>query len=186
MEFQREFKKQGPFILRDIIIYKGQKYYRDPNSSRRQHRVYYWKHDKWKEPPVSLHRQIYIDEVGPIPEGYNIHHKDENTLNNELDNLECLSQEEHRKRHPFSEDVMLAATERAKKDKGKYLQAWREKYPEEAKEQYIKNGKTSKGLENWRKTTPKEIQHEYQVKAGKANGKRAAIRKEKQAFGISV
>lgn len=32
-----------------------------------------------------------------VPKGYEIHHKDGNPLNNDFDNLECLSRSEHRK-----------------------------------------------------------------------------------------
>lgn len=77
------------------IEYKGKKYHRYPNSKRRQLRVYYWRHDKWKQPPVSLHRQIYEDNFGPIPEGYCVHHKDGNPENNDPSNLTLLSHAEH-------------------------------------------------------------------------------------------
>lgn len=46
-----------------------------------------------------LHRYLWEKNVGKIPTGYEIHHKDKNPLNNELDNLEMLSIEEHRKLH---------------------------------------------------------------------------------------
>ena len=41
------------------------------------------------------HILIYETEVGPIPNGYIIHHKDGNGLNNNIDNLECLSRANH-------------------------------------------------------------------------------------------
>src|SRR5215471_13118191 len=44
-----------------------------------------------------LHRAIWALHHGPIPPGYVVHHKDGNTLNNDLDNLECLLDAEHRK-----------------------------------------------------------------------------------------
>ena len=47
----------------------------------------------------SLHRLIFEDFYGPIPEGYVIHHKDGNTLNNSIENLECLSKTEHSTYH---------------------------------------------------------------------------------------
>lgn len=83
----------------EIIIYKGQKYSRDPESKRRQHRVYYWKHDKWKCPPIALHRQIWIDCNGPIPKGYIVHHKNKDTFDNSISNLELLSPSEHAIHH---------------------------------------------------------------------------------------
>jgi hypothetical protein len=79
----------------ETIIYKEQRYNRNPDSKRRQHRAYFWRHDKWKEAPVALHRQIWIDSNGPIPKGHIIHHKDGNTLNNLIENLESLSPKDH-------------------------------------------------------------------------------------------
>ena len=75
---------------RITIEYKGVKYHRYPDAKRRQLRVYYQHHGKWKEPPVFLHRKIYEDNFGPIPAGYHIHHKDGNTENNSPDNLQAL------------------------------------------------------------------------------------------------
>lgn len=42
-----------------------------------------------------LHRDVWESEVGPIPEGYDIHHKDEDRTNNSIENLECLPKSEH-------------------------------------------------------------------------------------------
>ena len=80
---------------RITIEYNGKKYHRYPNSKRRQLRVYYWRHDKWKQPPVALHRQIYIDNFGEIPKGFHIHHIDGDTENNSPDNLQALPPEVH-------------------------------------------------------------------------------------------
>ena len=83
-------------MARKITIeYGGKKYHRYPDSKRRQLRVYYWRHDKWKQAPVALHRQIYIDNFGPIPKGFHIHHKDGDTENNSPDNLQALSASAH-------------------------------------------------------------------------------------------
>lgn len=45
------------------------------------------------------HRDLWEKHKGPIPKGFHIHHRDENPLNNSLDNLECLSPAEHAQRH---------------------------------------------------------------------------------------
>jgi hypothetical protein len=45
------------------------------------------------------YRKIWEQVNGPIPVGYHIHHKDGNPYNNSIDNLECLSAEEHMKIH---------------------------------------------------------------------------------------
>ena len=42
-----------------------------------------------------VHILVYQTFVGPIPEGYDVHHKDFNPLNNCLDNLELLTHKEH-------------------------------------------------------------------------------------------
>ena len=46
-----------------------------------------------------LHRYIYEKVFGKIPENYQIHHKDHNTNNNLLENLELLEKHEHRSYH---------------------------------------------------------------------------------------
>lgn len=46
-----------------------------------------------------LHRYVWEKHYGDIPEGYEIHHIDRNTDNNDISNLECLSSLEHHKFH---------------------------------------------------------------------------------------
>ena len=41
------------------------------------------------------HRVIWEEAYGPIPAGYDIHHKDNNPHNNSLDNLMCMTHAEH-------------------------------------------------------------------------------------------
>lgn len=48
---------------------------------------------------VLLHRYKYEREVGKIPKNHDIHHIDENRLNNNIDNLECIPNSEHTKKH---------------------------------------------------------------------------------------
>jgi hypothetical protein len=47
----------------------------------------------------NCHRIIWEQDVGPIPDGYDIHHKDGNKFNNLLSNLECLSKSDHMALH---------------------------------------------------------------------------------------
>lgn len=54
---------------------------------------YYFATFKGKQ--ISLHRYKYTKEVGPIPPGWEIHHKDKNYLNNDTDNLEALPTAQH-------------------------------------------------------------------------------------------
>lgn len=50
---------------------------------------------------VYIHRYMWEKEVGPIPKGYDIHHKDEDKSHNEISNFECLSKSDHTKKHGF-------------------------------------------------------------------------------------
>jgi hypothetical protein len=42
-----------------------------------------------------LHRDVWVAAYGEIPSGCHVHHRDSNTLNNRLENLECLDASEH-------------------------------------------------------------------------------------------
>jgi len=46
-----------------------------------------------------LHRVIWEQEHGEIPKDHVIHHIDGNSLNNNIENLECVSIIEHGARH---------------------------------------------------------------------------------------
>lgn len=49
--------------------------------------------------PHGMHRYVWQFYNGPIPEGYEIHHKDGNKANNDISNLECLERCEHKRLH---------------------------------------------------------------------------------------
>ena len=51
-----------------------------------------------------LHRLIFEDFYGPIPDGCNIHHKDGNPLNNCIMNLQLLTKSQHHKLHSTGEN----------------------------------------------------------------------------------
>lgn len=51
-----------------------------------------------------LHRLIFEDFYGPIPEGGHIHHKDGNKLNNCIMNLQLLTEKQHNSLHKKGED----------------------------------------------------------------------------------
>jgi len=46
-----------------------------------------------------IHRLVWIENHGFIPDGFIIHHKDENKLNWDISNLELLNRSEHIKEH---------------------------------------------------------------------------------------
>lgn len=74
-----------------IIVFQGLKYTLSGS---------YYRRNKWgSKGPSSLHRAIWEQANGPIPHGYEVHHKDGDTFNNELSNLECISAREHQREH---------------------------------------------------------------------------------------
>lgn len=76
------------------VEWGGKVWRRYPDSPRRELRVYF-AGPRGKR----LHVAIWEDANGPVPSGHEIHHRDENPLNNALENLECVLASEHRKHH---------------------------------------------------------------------------------------
>jgi hypothetical protein len=83
------------------IIIDGIHFRRYPNSPRRELREYYvssaTKLTGYKT--KRLHRYIWEKQNGEIPKGMHIHHKDGNSLNNTLGNLELVTTKEHNQAH---------------------------------------------------------------------------------------
>jgi hypothetical protein len=73
--------------MRKIIKYNGKEY------KLRKDQPYYC--NGWNY----LHRQVYIDNYGPIPEGYDVHHIDHDTENNDASNLAVIHHKKHRSYH---------------------------------------------------------------------------------------
>lgn len=86
------------------IVYLGIEYRIYPDSKHLSDRTYYKCTRSKMRDDVYLHRQMWIDAYGEIPDGYHIHHRDNNPDNNTLENFECLSPKEHMQQHPFSEE----------------------------------------------------------------------------------
>src|SRR5262252_8844376 len=52
----------------------------------------------------SLHRDVWEAAHGPIPEGHEVHHRFDNDRDTtDIERLECLTVEEHRRAHEFHE-----------------------------------------------------------------------------------
>ena len=58
-----------------------------------------------------IHREVWKYYFGEIPEGYEIHHVDDDKSNNKPENLQCLTKTEHRKLH-FSKPELIADLQR--------------------------------------------------------------------------
>ena len=59
---------------------------------------------------MALHRYLWIQTYGEIPEGMIIHHIDGDNLNNNINNLECLNHSEHGYRHVKLQNANLVIT----------------------------------------------------------------------------
>lgn len=63
---------------------------------------------------LALHREVWAHEHGPIPEGYEVHHKNEDKGDNRLENLECLPLFVHRSAHKQTPEHKAQAREAMK------------------------------------------------------------------------
>lgn len=77
----------------DHIIYKGNKYKRTKEG-------YYLRTER-------LHRRIWEDHFGQIPEKHHIHHKNGVKDDNRIENLECISEKDHPHQHFIWEEQVL-------------------------------------------------------------------------------
>jgi hypothetical protein len=68
------------------ILYNGRYYYQNSRG--------YWVSGS-APGPKPLHRAVWEDAHGPIPEGHHIHHRDRNPSNNTLENLELIEGKSH-------------------------------------------------------------------------------------------
>ena len=65
-----------------------------------------------------LHQAVYEYYKGEIPKGYHVHHKDHNKENNDISNLELMTNSEHQKLH-FAQ----MSNEEKKEKLGKFMSA---------------------------------------------------------------
>jgi len=127
------------------IIFKEGIYKRYPESNNTTDRNYF-KRYICAGVNEYLHRAIYEDNFGKIPEGFDIHHIDWDPLNNDLKNLTCMRHEEHKSLHSkysskkYCEEHREEVLCRLKRARPK-IEEWQKS--EEGKRHYIKLGKIS-------------------------------------------
>jgi len=94
--------------MREETTYKGRVYYRYPKAKASNHRKYFRRAAGKKGcTPISLHREVWEEHNGSIPEGFHVHHKNEDPSDNDIGNLECVDKKAHMERHRgrnFSEE----------------------------------------------------------------------------------
>lgn len=129
-------------------IYCGYKFRKDPKTG------YYLcskKTDAGKR--ERLHEYVWRISNGEIPKGYQIHHKDRNKDNNEIDNLELLSAKEHMTVH-----AMLRTEEEKQKLKDNLLVNAMPKAKEWHSSPKGKEWHSKQGKENYRKRQLREYE----------------------------
>ena len=132
----------------EIFEYCGKVFRRYPNSTRRSDAVYFKRTVKTGETEW-LHRRIYEDSFGCIPDGFHVHHIDGNPSNNNPENLECVSPSEHADRHPHDEEWLSA--QNAHLNKIRHLtKEWHSS--DLGREWHAKAGKAS-----WKNFEPRQI-----------------------------
>ena len=58
--------------------------------------------DYFQQNGTALHREVWSEVHGPVPDGFEVHHRDHNRSNNSLGNLELLEGTEHARHHALS------------------------------------------------------------------------------------
>jgi hypothetical protein len=81
--------RNGKAICSKVYSYRGELYWKTPGKK-------YYTREKGRK---VLHRQMWMDAHGSIPEGYHIHHKDFNPDNNTFENLEAVRYDIHEAMH---------------------------------------------------------------------------------------
>lgn len=134
---------QGVPAMRETATFLGVTYYRYPEAKNTSDRRYF------KNQGRVLHREIWAHHNGPIPEGHEIHHRDHNTGNNAIENLEIVSRGWHRKHHANlrPKDELLAFAERGRP----LTKAWHAS--PEGRKWHSKHG-----VESFKKRAPIELQ----------------------------
>lgn len=87
----------------ETITVGGITWRRYPNAKNLSDRSYFKKTFR-DGTVVSLHRWVWKQHHGEIPEGCHIHHKDGDTGNNDISNLECLHSSDHLQGHAARRD----------------------------------------------------------------------------------
>lgn len=131
------------------VEYNGIVFRRYPESDNMADRRYYRPNASHVRDGVeALHREIWKQHNGDIPDGHHIHHVDGDPSNNDIENLECVSPQEHTDRHPdigglqsdeHHEKMLEAAKGWHSSDEGS---EWHKQHWDESLGQLFENPKT--------------------------------------------
>lgn len=116
----------------------------DEKKCRIYHGKKYYLKDGYYVRSERLHRQVWEDNFGTIPDNFVIHHKNGDMTDNRLENLECLHKSKHHSLHFNSE----------KQVKHLHSQRWKATLWHKSKEGRKWHSENSK--RTWKKRKPKE------------------------------
>lgn len=132
------------YTVQETVEYDGLTWHRYPNALRRTDREYFCRGNR------SLHRYVWEKYNGKVAKGYVIHHIDGNCQNNDISNLECITQEQHtRDRHKPDEARLQQLRNNLKNNALPKAIQWHKS--EEAKDFHTRIGKLA--WENFEPTT---------------------------------
>ena len=159
--------------------YDGHKFRKDIRSG------YYLSTAKIDGNRKRLHVYVWEKFNGPVPQGYNIHHFDENKNDNQIDNLMCMTKSEHHTWHAKHDRAKMIDKWRKNLDKARIEASKWHKTPEgrevmseshkgiSPKKRYVKKckncGKSYRAAFNRSKFCSPKCQTAYRVKSGKDN-----------------
>jgi len=105
--------------MKETIEFNSVKYHRYPEASTLFARTYFK-----STRDTLLHREIYRDHHGSIPDGFHVHHVDHDARNNNVDNLQALSPSDHAKAHASSDGAWIKTAEGRRKLSEASSRAW--------------------------------------------------------------
>lgn len=92
--------KANPSVRKEEVEFNGIVFRRYPDSKRMEDRRYFKPSGMHVKRGVgALHREIWKAHHGPIPDGWHVHHKNGDTGDNRIENLECLPGSKHLSLH---------------------------------------------------------------------------------------
>lgn len=112
----------------EVTFYRGRKFARYPLSPYNAN--HYFRPSKIDDDRRALHQVVWEDANGPVPDGFEIHHRDKDKTNNNLANLQLVQAGRHvSEYHP---ENMRKASEAAKQwHSSPEGQAWHSKHAKE-------------------------------------------------------
>lgn len=118
----------------------------------------YYRAEGWGKGISNLHRARWEYYRGPIPEGFDVHHKDGNGTNNKMSNLELVERSEHIRQHTL-ERIARGELKPPNAEALRRAAAWHAS--PEGRAWHVKNGKRAWVGRVWHRLMCQECGQEY-------------------------